>query len=113
MGRLRSAAKKTSAPRRMTSASKPALAAWCLFDWANSAYFTLIVTFVFATYFTEGVAANPVEGTTQWGHATSVAGLLIALLAPVLGAVADQGRGRKLWAILFSAVCIAATAALW
>jgi UMF1 family MFS transporter len=97
----------------MLRVSKPALAAWCLFDWANSAYFTLIVTFVFATYFTEGVAANPVEGTTQWGHATSVAGLLIALLAPVLGAVADQGRGRKLWAIVFSLVCITATSALW
>jgi MFS transporter, UMF1 family len=97
----------------MTRVSKPALAAWCLFDWANSAYFTLIVTFVFATYFTEGVAANPTLGTTQWGHATSVAGLLIALLAPVLGAIADQGRGRKLWAVLFSLLCVVATALLW
>ena len=97
----------------MIRASKPALAAWCLFDWANSAYFTVIVTFVFATYFTEAVAADPTLGTTQWGHASSIAGLLIAAMAPALGAIADQGRGRKLWAILFSLLCIAATALLW
>lgn len=97
----------------MTRASKPALAAWCLFDWANSAYFTVIVTFIFATYFTEAVALDPTAGTTQWGHASSLAGLLIAILAPMLGAIADQGRGRKLWAILFSLLCIAATALLW
>jgi len=97
----------------MTPASKPALAAWCLFDWANSAYFTVIVTFVFATYFTEAVATDPTAGTVQWGHATSIAGLLIALLAPILGAVADQGRGRKLWAILFSLLCVFCTAWLW
>jgi UMF1 family MFS transporter len=97
----------------MTQASKPALAAWCLFDWANSAYFTVIVTFIFATYFTEAVATDPTAGTVQWGHASSLAGLLIALMAPVLGAIADQGRGRKLWAILSSLLCIVATAWLW
>ncbi|MSP48650.1 MAG: MFS transporter [Alphaproteobacteria bacterium] len=97
----------------MTRPTKSALAAWCLFDWANSAYFTVIVTFVFATYFTEAVAANPTLGTTQWGYASSIAGLLIALLAPALGAIADQGRGRKAWAILFSLLCIGATALLW
>jgi MFS transporter, UMF1 family len=97
----------------MTRASKSQLAAWCLFDWANSAYFTVVVTFVFATYFTEAVAENPTLGTTQWGHATSLAGLLIALLAPALGAIAYQGRCRKLWAILFSLLSIGATALLW
>ena len=97
----------------MTPPTKPALAAWCLFDWANSAYFTVIVTFVFATYFTEAVAANPTLGTTQWGYASSLAGLAIALLAPALGAIADQGRGRKAWAILFSLICIVATALLF
>ena len=97
----------------MTRPSKPALASWCLFDWANSAYFTVIVTFIFATYFTEAVATDPTAGTTQWGYASSIAGLAIAILAPALGAIADQGRGRKLWAILFSLVCVVATAWLW
>jgi UMF1 family MFS transporter len=97
----------------MPPVSRPALAAWCLFDWANSAYFTVIVTFVFATYFTEAVATDPTAGTVQWGHATSIAGLLIALMAPILGAIADQGRGRKLWAILFSLLCVFCTAWLW
>jgi MFS transporter, UMF1 family len=97
----------------MTPASKPAIIGWCLFDWANSAYFTVIVTFVFATYFTEAVARDPILGTAQWGHASSIAGLLIALLAPVLGAIADQGGGRKRWVILFSLLSIVATFALW
>ena len=55
------------APRR-------ALFSWCFFDWANSAFPTVIVTFVFAAYFAKGVAASPIEGTTQWGIALSLSG---------------------------------------
>jgi UMF1 family MFS transporter len=88
-------------------------AAWCLFDWANSAYFTNITTFIFATYFTQAVAADPTLGTAQWGQTSSLAGLAIALTAPVLGAIADHGGRRKPWIVGWSLVCIAATALLW
>src|SRR3546814_17542110 len=74
---------------------RAAAVAWCLFDWANSSYPTVIVTFVFAAYFTQGVAASPEAGTAQWGLMLSLSGLALALLAPVLGAIADQGGGRK------------------
>ena len=57
-------------------ASRRAQFSWCFFDWANSAFPTVIVTFVFAAYFAKGVAANPTEGTTLWGTALSLSGSL-------------------------------------
>lgn len=93
--------------------NRSAIAAWCLFDWANSAFPTIIVTFVFSAYFTSAVAPNPELGTALWGQANSVAALAAAIVAPILGAIADQGGRRKPWLFALSAICIAATASLW
>ncbi|MGH6946799.1 MAG: MFS transporter [Kiloniellales bacterium] len=87
--------------------------AWCLYDWANSAYPTVIVTFVFSAYFARGVAETPEFGTVLWGNAISLSALAVALLAPVLGAIADQGGRRKPWMAAFTATAVAASAALW
>lgn len=86
---------------------------WCLYDWANSAFPTLISTFVFATYFTQAVAENPNRGSEDWGFATGIAALAIALTAPVLGAIADRGGRRKPWLAVLTLIGAAATAALW
>lgn len=86
---------------------------WCLYDWANSSYPTVIVTFVFAAYFTRGVAETVEKGTAQWGTALSISGLLLALLAPILGAIADQGGGRKPWIAFFTVLSVAAAIGLW
>jgi UMF1 family MFS transporter len=88
-------------------------AAWCFFDWANSAFPTVIVTFVFAAYFTRGVAADEEDGTALWAWAQSVSGLAIALASPVFGAIADRTGRRKPWLAAFSALCVAASALLW
>ncbi len=90
-----------------------ALIAWCLYDWANSAFPAVILTFVFAAYFAQGVAENPIVATGQWGLAITVSGLAIAILSPVFGAVADQNGRRKPWVFVFSLICIAATSLLW
>jgi UMF1 family MFS transporter len=90
-----------------------AVFAWCLFDWANSAFPAVITTFVFATYFTQAVAVDPVTGTAQWGHAIAVAGLVIAVLSPVLGSIADLTGQRKAWLAVFAALNVLAVAALW
>jgi UMF1 family MFS transporter len=95
------------------SASRRALLAWCFYDWANSPFPTVIVTFVFASYFTQAVAASPAEGTAQWGAAMAISAIVIALVSPVAGAAADKGGRRKPWLAAFSALCIGATAALW
>jgi UMF1 family MFS transporter len=86
---------------------------WCLFDFANSAYVTVIVTFVFATYFTQAVAPSPDAGTAWWGTAQGLSALIIAVISPVFGAIADHSGRRKLWVLGCSALTLSATALLW
>ena len=102
-----------SAPPATPGASRRQLWCWALYDWASSPYFAVIITFVFATYFTKAVAPDEVTGTAQWGWAMTVSALLIAVASPVLGAIADKGGRRKPWLLLFSLVSAAATFSLW
>ena len=87
--------------------------AWALYDWANSAFPTIVSTFVIAAYFTRGVAPDPVTGQAQWGWMQTAAGIAIALLSPALGAVADAGGRRRLMLGACTAVMVCATAAIW
>ncbi|MFC3127024.1 MFS transporter [Pseudoroseomonas globiformis] len=87
--------------------------AWALYDWANSAFPTVVSTFVIAAYFTQGVAADPVTGQAQWGVMQTVAGLAIAVLSPVLGAVADAGGRRRAMLLLCTLVTSIATGLVW
>ena len=89
------------------------LAAWCFYDWANSAFPTVITTFIFAAYFTQAVTATAVEGTILWSRALTVAGLIIAVGSPLLGAVADCWGPRKPWLLVFSGLSISLTGLLW
>ena len=86
---------------------------WMLFDWAAQPFFTLVTTFVFAPYFASALADTPAEGQTLWGYATAAAGLAIAFLAPVLGAVADATGHRKPWIAGFSVPFVLASGTLW
>ncbi len=97
----------------MSVLDKRAVASWCFYDWANSAFPAVITTFVFATYFTQAIAPDPVTGTALWGHATAAAGLCIAILAPIMGSIADQGGRQKPFLAAFSGIAILACAALW
>ena len=94
------------------SASTAARVSWALYDFGNSGFPTVVQTFVFAAYFTREVAADPDRGASQWGWAIGGAGVVVALLAPLLGATADRRRRRKFPLALLTAVCILATAAL-
>ena len=96
-----------AAPRR----SRAAVWSWCLYDWANSAFTTLVVTFIYSAYFTATFADDPGRGTALWSRAIMVSALAIAALAPIAGALADRGDRRK-YLILCSLVCVATTAAL-
>jgi len=86
---------------------------WALYDWANSAFSAVIITFVFATYFSQGVAADPVTGTAQWGWAMSASGIAIALASPVLGAIADAGGRRKPWLLVLTWLAVLGCFLLW
>lgn len=93
--------------------SRLAVTSWVLFDWATQPFFTVVTTFVFAPYFAAHVARTPVEGQALWGYATAAAGLTIALLSPILGAIADAGGARKPWVAAFSLLLIGGSLALW
>lgn len=92
---------------------RSAVIGWVLFDWAAQPYFTLITTFVFAPYFATHVAPDPATGQSLWGFATAAAGLIIALLSPVLGAIADAGGRRKPWIAAFGALLVIGSTLLW
>lgn len=101
------------AERDIIRAPLRARASWMLFDWAAQPFYTLVQTFLFAPYFANFVAADPAHGQSLWGYAAAAAGLLIAILSPILGALAD-GRGRrKPWMLLLSVVFITGLSALW
>ncbi|MGH1480420.1 MAG: MFS transporter [Geminicoccales bacterium] len=87
--------------------------AWAFYDWANSAFGAVIVTFVFATYFSQGIAIDEVTGTAQWGWALTISALLAAILGPILGAIADVSGRRKPWIFGFTWICVIATSLLW
>ena len=92
---------------------RSAVFGWILFDWAAQPYFTLITTFVFAPYFASRVASDPVAGQSSWGYATAAAGLVIALLSPVLGAIADAGGRRKPWIAAFGTLLVIGSSLMW
>ncbi|MEI6559041.1 MAG: MFS transporter [Rhodospirillaceae bacterium] len=87
--------------------------AWCSYDWGITAGHAVIDTFIFSVYFSRSVAASPAEGTAAWGNALAAAGFVIAVLSPVLGAIADRTGRRKPWIAGFTVIAVAAMLALY
>src|ERR1700737_89346 len=98
---------------QQTYPPRSAVVSWIFFDWAAQPYFTLITTFVFAPYFATHVAPDPASGQSLWGFATAAAGLMIALLSPVLGAIADASGRRKPWIAAFGALLVIGSSLMW
>jgi UMF1 family MFS transporter len=93
--------------------STRAIWSWALFDFANSPFTTLVVTFVYATYFTTAIAPDVISGTALWSRAVSITAIIVAVSSPVLGAIADRGGYRKLFFIITLVICTIATAVLY
>ncbi|MCH7528554.1 MAG: MFS transporter [Candidatus Marinimicrobia bacterium] len=87
--------------------------AWSMYDFANSAFTTLVVTFIYSTYFVKAIAPDVITGTVLWSRAVTITGLTVALLSPILGALADRGGHRKLYLALATAICVVATTGLY
>ncbi len=79
------------------SLDRPAVRAWMLYDWANSAMYVVIVTAIFPTFFSAVAAAglSPVEATYRFSLATTLGLSIIAVLSPILGAIADHSAAKK------------------
>lgn len=85
---------------------------WNFYFWAQQPYFTLLLTFVFAPYITT-LFANGVAAQSVWGNMNTVAGLLVAVLSPFLGAVADKSGGRRRFLAFFGVLYVIGAGALW
>jgi UMF1 family MFS transporter len=95
--------------------SGKAIFGWAMYDWANSAFATTVMASFFPIFFKEywAVGTDPVVSTAQLGFANSAAGILVALLAPLLGAIADKGQAKKKFLLFFALIGITATSALY
>lgn len=85
---------------------------WCCFDFANSAFTTIIVTVVYAVYFKDVVAGGAAEAAGWWGRTLALSQAAVIVLAPWLGAMADYTGRKKRLLLGSAAVCSAATALL-
>lgn len=95
------------------SGSPKGLISWAFYDWANSAYFVMIQTFIFSAYFAGSIASDHNTGTALWGNMVGIAGIFIAILAPLLGAIADEGGRRKPWIFFFTVLGVAGSSLLY
>ena len=97
---------------------------WFFFDWASQPFSTLMLTFIFGPYFAEvakahflttGLSAEAAGAAAQsyWGYGQTVSGLLIMVLAPILGAIADGSGRRMVWIWAFSALYIFGAFGAW
>src|SRR5262245_17408611 len=94
---------------------RPDLRAWALYDWANSAFQTTIIAAVFPIYFHSVAAAGlaPAVATSRFAWATTISIIIVAVVAPLLGAVADYAALKKPLLAVFMAIGIVATAAMY
>ena len=87
--------------------------AWCLYDFGSSAFNTLIVTFIFSLFFAQVIAPDYDTGTVWWTRAVNLSAILVALITPVLGAIADSSGRKKAFLVVFAAQSIIFTALLF
>jgi len=87
--------------------------AWSMYDFANQPYTTLIITFIYSTFFAKVIASNEIIGTALWSRAMTITALAVAFLSPIMGAVADKGGYRKLFLIFWTYICIIGSFALY
>lgn len=94
--------------------TKRATQAWAMYDWANSAFSTTVMAGFAPILFKEywGAGADASETSFRLGLTNSLSSLLIALMAPALGAVADAGGARKRFLLVATGISVIATAAL-
>jgi UMF1 family MFS transporter len=95
--------------------SRKAVWGWAMYDWANSAFTTAVGTVFFPLFFKDYWSAgyDSVVSTAQLGFANSLASLLVAIMAPLLGAIADRGSTKKKFLIAFAYMGVLMTAALF
>jgi UMF1 family MFS transporter len=95
-----------------TKAARNARHAWYYYDFGNSAYAAIILLAVFSAYFKNTVVGGA-EGTRLWGISVGIAAILVAIISPILGAVADSSRSKKLFLFIFTGISVIFTTLLF
>ena len=94
--------------------SRPELRAWAMYDWANSAFWSTVVTAVFPPFFATYAAAGlpPVEATQRFAWASTIVAIIVAVLGPVLGAIADYRAAKKRFLAISMLIGVSGTLAM-
>lgn len=95
------------------SAQRRAIFGWVMFDWASQPFFTLITIFVFSPYFVGHFLGDSVLGQSMWGYTVALAGFVVAVTSPVLGAISDAGGRRNPWIYTASVIFVLGCCGLW
>jgi UMF1 family MFS transporter len=106
-------ASATATVPRQPPVTRKEIAGWCLYDAADSAFTTVIITAFYAPFFSRVVVGDPVRGAYLWGWALSGSEIVVAILAPILGAIADFSGSRKKFLAACAATIIIFTGALY
>ena len=84
-----------------------------MYDFANQPYTTLVITFIYSTYFAKVIASDVEMGTILWSRAMTITALVVAFLSPIMGAIADKTGHRKSFLIFWTYVCIVGSFGLY
>ncbi|NTU93427.1 MAG: MFS transporter [Chlorobiaceae bacterium] len=94
------------------SSQRSRIVSWLLFDFANTSFSVMMVTFAFPLYFKNVICAGNPSGDALWGASVGISMLLVALVSPLLGAQADYTGRRKRFLFVFTLMAVVATALL-
>src|SRR6201999_3012302 len=86
---------------------------WAMFEWARNPYILVVWIYLFSPYFVNTVVGDPVRGQRLAGLIQAYSGVFTAILAPFLGAVADNGGRRKPWIAFYVLILVASMAPMW
>ena len=94
--------------------NKREVIAWSFYDFANQPFTTIIITFLYAPFFTDVIcASDEINGIGLWSLAISITAIFVAFISPIIGAISDTGGFRKFFFILSTWTCIIATGCLF
>ena len=84
-----------------------------MYDFAHSAFGTLVVTFIFSAYYAQAIHPDPIQGAIWWTRAVNASAIITALMMPIVGAMGDFGGLKKRFLVVATAVCVVLTATLF
>ena len=93
--------------------NKRSVASWALYDFANSPFTTLLVTFIYPVFFAQVIVGDEIRGTALWSRGITATAIAVAVFSPFLGALADRGGYRKLFLAISTLTCVAGCVVLF